>query len=129
MELKAWLDKEKVKIAGPPIGLFYDNPEETPRENLRSDACFPIDGKILSTGRFQVQELPAAYVAVTRHDGPPEEYTKTYGSFLENLLDQGYVLDGPAREIFEEPRFYLSPGKGIRIEQPVIKDQPGPMPE
>ncbi len=46
----------------------------------------------------------------SRHDGPPEDYTKTYGSFLERLLREGYTFYGPAREIFEEARENLQPG-------------------
>jgi effector-binding domain-containing protein len=53
----------------------------------------------------------------SRHDGPPEDYTKTYGSFLEGLLREGYTFYGPAREIFEEARENLQPGMGIETQQ------------
>lgn len=121
MELKRWINGKRVRIIGSPIGLFYDNPTETPPSELRSEACLPIHGDVQSEGRFRIKDLPAADVATTRHTGPPEEYTKTYGSFLENLLRHGYTFDGPAREIFADSDPALRPGMGVRIEQPVVK--------
>jgi len=123
MELKAWLESKKIAVTGPPIGLFYDNPLDTPPEKLFSEACIPIQQEdIFPEEKYRIKELPAAEIATTRHQGQPEQYTKTYGSFLENLLSQGYRLDGPTREIFGEPSADLSPGKGVLIQQPIKKD-------
>src|SRR5208283_4707348 len=95
VELKEWLKSQQVQIVGKPIALFYDNPTETPSAKLRSDACFPIQGDVRPAGKFQIKDLPAGEIAVTKHNGSPEEYTSTYGSFLEGLLKQGYMLYGP----------------------------------
>jgi AraC family transcriptional regulator len=121
VELKEWLQSQQAQIVGKPIGLFYDNPTETPPTKLRSDACLPIQGDLIPTGKFQIKDLPAGEIAVTRHLGPADEYTRTYGSFLEGLLKQGYMFYGPAREIFEEARPDLRPGMGIQIQQLVRK--------
>jgi len=122
MELKKWLDNQGVEIVGRPIGLFYDNPTETPEDELKSDACFPIRGEIKPNAEVHVKELPGGDIATTRHVGPADQYTRTYGSFLEDLMSKGFVFYGPAREIFEEPRQDLRPGMGIRIEQLVRKN-------
>jgi len=121
MELKGWLESQKVRVIGKPIGLFYDNPTETPSNELKSDACFPIDGPLQPTGKFQIKDLPPGEIAVTRHNGPPDQYTGTYGSFLEGLLKRGYVFYGPAREVFDEARPDLRPGMGLQIQQLVKK--------
>ncbi len=121
MELKAWLDIKKAKIARPPMGLYYDNPTETPAEKLRSEACLPIAGPLQGEGKFKVKELPASEVASTVHEGPPEAYTRTYGPFLEWILTNGYKVLGPAREIYREPSPELRPGMGILIQQPIKK--------
>lgn len=60
-------------------------------------------------------------VATTTHTGPPEEYTRTYGAFLEWILTNGYTFVGPAREIFREPSDTLRPGMGTIIQQPIKK--------
>ena len=106
--------KSASEIAGKPIAIFYDNPTETPPAKLRSDACFPIQGDVQPTSKFQIKDLPAGEIAVTRHVGPAEEYTRTYGSFLEGLLKQGHTFYGPAREIFEEVGRDLHPEWGFR---------------
>lgn len=117
MELKMWLERQGAEIVGRPIGLFYDNPTQTLAVELRSDACFPVQGDVKSQGKFMIKELPAGEIATTRHIGPADQYTRTYGAFLEGLLKHGFVFYGPAREIFEEPRPDLRPGMGIKIQQ------------
>lgn len=121
MELKDWVDRKGITITGKPIGLFYDNPTQSRAEELRSDACLPIEGEVRSEGRFQVKELPGGMAAKTKHSGPPSEYTRTYGAFLEGIIKAGYMFEGPARETFEEAREDLQPGMGIRIEQLIRK--------
>lgn len=121
MNLVSWLKANKVRIAGPPIGLYYDNPLETPSERLRSEACVPVSGMVRSGGRVKVKDLPGGQVAVTKHKGQPDRYTDTYGSFLEGLIKEGYAIAGPAWEVFDEPREDLRPGIGIAIKQPIGK--------
>jgi DNA gyrase inhibitor GyrI len=121
MELTRWLDSKDGKPAGKAIGLFYDNPLETPPEKLRSKACIPIDHNVTAEGKFKIEELEGGMVAKTRHTGKPEEYTKTYGAFLEWLLKDGYTLRGPAREIFDRLSPDLRPGMGAMIQQPVTR--------
>ncbi len=121
MELKSWMEKRGLKASGRPFALFYDNPIETPKNELRSEACFPVAARFASEGRFTFKEFPECTVAEMRHPGPPEEYTRNYGAFLEGLLKAGYTLLGPAREFFESPAANLRPGMGILIQQPTKK--------
>ena len=121
MELKAWLESRRARIVGKPIRLFYDNPTETPEDQLHSDARFPIEGEIEPQDKFRIKDLPSGEVAVTRHVGPPDHYARTYGSFLESLLKHGYTFYDPTREIFDDVHPELSPGMGIQIQQLVKK--------
>jgi len=36
-EIAKWLRQKRLRITGPPFGLFYDNPEEVPTDKLRSE--------------------------------------------------------------------------------------------
>lgn len=121
MNLVSWLKANNVRMAGPPIGPYYDNPLENPADRLRSEACVPISGTVRPGRGIKVKDLPGGQVAVTRHRGPPEKYTDTYGSFLEGLLKEGYTPAGPAWEVFDEPREDLRSGMGIAIKQPIGK--------
>ena len=121
MDLVSWLERKRVRVAGPPIGLYYDNPTETPPEKLRAEACVPIYGDVRPEGPYKVKVLSGGLVAVTVHQGPPQEYTRTYGTFLEGILKSGYTFREPAREIYDTPAATLGPGMGKQIQQRVEK--------
>ena len=119
--LMEWLDSRRMAPVGEPFCLFYDNPSATPEPELRSEACIPVRLLFPPDGLVRSKELPATLVAETAHAGPPEEFGKTYGPFLEGLLNQGYDLLGPARECYHAPADARGPGTGFLIQQPVSK--------
>jgi effector-binding domain-containing protein len=119
--LKTWIDAKGIEQAGYPFCLFFDNPNETREEDLRSEACIPVGKPFEPEGEFKVKELGETPVAETRHEGPPEEYTKTYGPFLEGLVSQGYQVAGPAREYYMSVSDVRGPGSGFLIQQPITK--------
>ncbi|MDG7010921.1 MAG: GyrI-like domain-containing protein [Nitrososphaerota archaeon] len=119
--LKEWMDQKGVEQRGYPFCMFYDNPGETPAADLRSVACIPVARTTEPQGEFGFKDLPEADVAETRHEGPPEEFARTYGPFLEGLLRGGYRLEGPAREYFMSVADVRGPGTGFVIRQPISK--------
>ncbi len=121
MELKAWLYSKGIATAGEPFALCYDNPTETPAPQLKSEACFPVAIPFEPEGIVRFKEFPECHAAETRHRGRPEEHTSTYGAFLEQLLNDGYALSGPAREFYHSPSAVLGPGMGWLIQQPISK--------
>ncbi len=120
-KLKAWIDAKGIEQAGYPFCLFYDNPSETPVAQLRSEACIPVGREFTPEDDFKLKVLDEAQVAETRHEGPPEEFAKTYGPFLEGLLNSGYKIVGPPREYFMSVSDVRGPGSGFLIQQPVAK--------
>lgn len=120
-DLKTWIDSKGIEQAGYPFCLFYDNPTEKAEAELRSEACIPVAKAFQSEGNFMMKEFGEAQVAETRHEGPPEEFSKTYGPFLEGLLNQGYQIVGPAREYFMTVSEVQGPGSGFLIQQPVAR--------
>ena len=119
--LKAWIDSKGIEQAGYPFCLFYDNPLEKPESELRSEACIPVSNAFEPDERFKMKEIPESVVAETRHSGVPEEFSKTYGPFLEGLLNAGFQLLGPAREYYMTVAEAKGPGCGFLIQQPVQK--------
>jgi effector-binding domain-containing protein len=125
-ELKTWIDSKGIEQAGYPFCLFYDNPTQTPEPELHSEACIPVAKPFEPEGEVKVKELPESQMAETKHEGPPEEFTRTYGAFLEELLRQGYELLGPPREYFMTISDVRGPGLGFLIQQPVAKKRSTP---
>ncbi len=120
-KLKSWMDSKGIEQSGYPFCLFYDNPSETRASELRSEACIPVAKPFTSEDDYKMKEFGETRVAETRHTGPPEEFGKTYGPFLEGLLNQGYRIVGPAREYFMTVTEVMGPGSGFLIQQPVAK--------
>lgn len=118
-ELKGLMDAGGIEQAGKPFALFYDNPTEKKAAELVSEVCIPVSKIFVSMGRFRFKVLEECEVAETRHMGPPERYTETYGALLESLLNKGHRLVGPAREFFDSPSEDAAPGKGFLIQQPI----------
>ncbi|HUI86851.1 MAG TPA: GyrI-like domain-containing protein [Nitrososphaerales archaeon] len=119
--LKSWMAKKKLKPAGNPFALYYDNPEGRDPAELRSEVCIPVESAFASTKKVKFKEFPQTEVAETRHLGPPEEFAKTYGPFLEWLLGNGFEIVGPAREFYDKVSKKMGPGSGILIQQPIRK--------
>jgi len=120
-KLKAWLDSKRIEQSGNPFCLFYDNPTETPEAELKSEACIPVMKPFTPEGEFRIKEFRETQAAETRHGGPSEELAKTYGPFLEGLLNGGYQIVGPAREFFKTVSDVKGPGSGFLIQQPIAK--------
>ncbi|HZW85675.1 MAG TPA: hypothetical protein VFE91_07240, partial [Nitrososphaerales archaeon] len=85
------------------------------------EACIPVAATFEPDETHKVKQLPDMSVAETRHSGIPTEFYKTYGPFLEGLLNGGYNLAGPAREYFMTVAEVNGPGSGFLIQQPITK--------
>jgi len=119
--LKKWIDAKGFEQAGYPFCVFYDDPKETAEADLRSEACIPVSKMFEAEGGYRSKELVETEVAETKHEGPPEELSSTYGPLIQGLLKQGYAPVGPAREYYMSPADVKGPGTGFLIQQPVSK--------
>ena len=119
--LKEWIDSKGIEQAGHPFCLYFDNPSETPAEELRSVVCIPVAKPFNPEGETLMKRFPEVQVAETRHEGPPVEFAGTYGPFLEGLLNSGFNIVGPAREFYKTVSDVTGPGAGFLIQQPIEK--------
>ena len=60
------------------LGMCYDDPEVTPADKIRYDACITIDRDIKPQGEIGIQEIPEAEYATFLHKGPFETLKDTY---------------------------------------------------
>ena len=101
------------KLAGPAglfddpavqmVGLYYDDPETTPPEQLRSDAGLVVSKSTRIPSGLSEQRIPAGDYASTLHVGPYEALPDAWARFLgEWLPSSGYRVadDGLSYELY-----------------------------
>ena len=60
------------------LGISHDDPEVTPPEKIRYDACITVGEEIQPEGEVGVQVIPGGDYAVITHKGPYEKLLETY---------------------------------------------------
>jgi AraC family transcriptional regulator len=83
------------------IGLCYDDPEVTPPEKIRYDACVTVGDDFTAEGDVGVQTIPGGEFAVVTHEGPFEKLSQTYAALF------GQWLPSSGRELRSEPSLEL----------------------
>ncbi len=81
------------------IGICHDDPEVTPPDKIRYDACVSVDESFQPSGDIGVQLIPGGEYAVTTHFGPYEKLGETYTRLL------GQWLPRSGRELRPTPCF------------------------
>jgi len=81
------------------IGICHDDPEVTPPDKVRYDACVTVDESFQPAGDIGVQVIPGGEYAVTTHFGPYQKLGETYTELL------GQWLPRSGRELRATPCF------------------------
>jgi AraC family transcriptional regulator len=84
------------------LGICHDDPEVTPSEKIRYDACVSVDGSFMPDGDIGVQVIPGGDYAMTTHFGPYEKVGETYARLFGQWLPRsGRELRGtPCFEVY-----------------------------
>jgi len=99
-EIAKWLRQKQLKITGPPLGWFYDNPEEVPAHKLKSEVGFPFKGEAKIEGKIKIKKIPAQEVLYTIHKGPYSEVGPAYAALYRHAKEKGYSPLGCPIEIY-----------------------------
>jgi AraC family transcriptional regulator len=83
------------------LGVCHDDPEVTPQEKVRYDACVTVDETFSASDEVGVQVLAGGDYAIATHEGPYENLKVTYGEIY------GVWLPGSGREPRPLPCFEL----------------------
>ncbi|MFG0251684.1 MAG: GyrI-like domain-containing protein [Phycisphaerales bacterium JB038] len=92
-------------LFGPNVRMFgasYDDPEITPVDKIRYDACATVPESVEAEGEVGIQEFGGGKWAVTMHEGPYENFKDTYAAlygrwFAESEYEPG---DSPTLEFY-----------------------------
>ena len=84
------------------IGVCYDDPEVTPPEKIRYDACVTVGPDFQAEGPVGIQILAGGDYARVTHEGPYERLNETYAWLFGQWLPQSaYDLRGePSLEFY-----------------------------
>lgn len=97
-KLCAWAGPKE--LLGPQtsyIGLCHDDPEITPPDKIRYDACLTIDRPLEPEGEVGLQEISGGDYAFTLHKGPYDRLKDVYAELA------GVWLPETGREIASKP--------------------------
>lgn len=95
------------------IGICYDDPQVTPEDKIRYDACISVDDDIKTEGEIGAQTIAGGDYAITLHKGPYQNLEQTYAQLM------GQWLPESERELDNGPCFehYLNDPKTTAPEE------------
>lgn len=99
------------------LGLCHDDPEVTPLDKIRYDACITAGDGLEAEGDVGVQTIAGGEYAITVHQGPYEKLSETYAALCGQWLPaQGREPDSaPSIEIYQNnPQ--TTPPKDLRTQ-------------
>lgn len=97
------------------LGVSHDDPEVTPPDQLRYDACITVSELVQAQGEVGVQDVGGGEYAVFRHVGPYEKLNETYHAFCAGWLPTSgrELRTGPALEMYRNSPMNASPDQLI----------------
>jgi AraC family transcriptional regulator len=99
------------------LGLSYDDPDITPPEKLRYDACLIPERDVEAVFPVSAQEIPGGEYAVTLHEGPLEKLHETY----QRMCGEWLPTSGRSLKPFPSVEIYLNdpdrtPPEKLKVE-------------
>jgi len=90
-QLNAWATEQGLRETTL-VGVYHDDPRETPEAELQSDAALilPAGHDFTSDRGIAIMELPAGAYAVARVVGPYSELPQAWIEFWSQLQQAGY---------------------------------------
>ena len=123
-EVMAWIQQEGLQVAGPPMGIYYNDPQTVAPEDLRWEVQWPIvplkgkEGK----GEIKIKTTKPIEVAFTIHRGPYDQVGKSYDRLKKWIGENGYRISGPGRSIYlSNPNSVPPESLRTEIQFPVVK--------
>jgi AraC family transcriptional regulator len=84
------------------LSICNDDPELTPADKIRADACISCDESFQPTGDLQVREIPAGSYAVLRYQGPYSGLGNAWSQLCGHWLPQSglKIRNAPCFEVY-----------------------------
>ncbi len=111
--LTDWVGREC--LFGPDVrffGMCWDDPEVTPLEKIRYDACVSVDEEVEPDGEIGITTVAGGRYAVVLHEGPYTRIGDSYAGLLGRWFPQSSHLPGEPPSL----EFYLNDPDGTEPE-------------
>ncbi len=89
-----------VSIAGYPMTIYHDPPEDIDASDVDIEIAFPITGRISVDPGFEVKTVPGHNVVSIFHTGPYAECEGAYARAMDFIGKNRLSTTGPFREIY-----------------------------
>lgn len=70
------------------LGICHDDPEQTPAEQCRYDACITVADDVQPEGNVQTKTVPGGDYAILLHKGPYETLGESWHAIFRDWLPQ-----------------------------------------
>jgi len=104
-EVFGFVARLSVAPAGMPLGVYFNNPRETPVEDLVWELQVPVppDTSERREGDFGVKAVPERLIAFALHRGPYDSVAPAYDALSAWIAREGYRIAGPPEEAYFTP--------------------------
>jgi AraC family transcriptional regulator len=100
-ELMQWAGPKGYLATGKVIGVYWDNPEVTPPEKCRTDACISVPPGTPHDGQVGIQNIPGGPHAVCSFEIAPEDFSRAWEEAFAWFVANGHeCADRPSFELY-----------------------------
>lgn len=121
-ELMNYITKNNIFIIKYPYCTFFNNTLNVAMEELHYEIGIPIRGDISGKGMIQIKKIPENRVVSTIHKGNYNQMNHVYHTLMNYAVENGYLLSGPATEIYINGTPEFSKKEiSVEVRFPIIK--------
>ncbi len=100
-ELMQWAGPRNYMEPGKILAIYWDNPDVTPPEKCRFDACVIVPGGTDPEGQIYIQTISGGPYAVCHFEIKPDSFQQAWEEAFAWLCDSGYECnDKPCYELY-----------------------------
>lgn len=113
-ELMQWAGPRGHLASGVVIGVYWDNPEVTPPERCRTDACITVPAGTATEGAVSIQTISGGPYAVCHFEIDADGYQQAWEDAFTWLVDRGCeCANKPCYEMYHNNPMEAPKGKRI----------------
>jgi effector-binding domain-containing protein len=98
-KLMAWMAAGGQPM-GPPLAMYYEDPEKTPAKDLTCKIAFPTAAEATAAAPVVIEKMPEYTAAQCTYKGPYEGSGEIWKSCDKWVTDHGYACSGAPMEVY-----------------------------